>query len=98
MAEGLDSDEKDRQKKTESILLWVRNVEIATQQGPHVSYQWYLHNLYCARDINNNNDNNLAVQKICYSMLVVINIEVSFDGGSVVYSCWAVSDFVAQLS
>ena len=36
MAEGLDSDEKDRQK-TESILLWVRNVEMATQQGPHVS-------------------------------------------------------------
>lgn len=34
MAEGVDSDDTDRQK-TESILLWVRNVEIATQQGPH---------------------------------------------------------------
>ena len=43
MAEGLDSDERDRQKKTESILLWRRNVEIATQQGPHVSYELYLH-------------------------------------------------------
>ena len=35
MAEGLEPDERDRQKN-ESIRLWLKNVELATHQGPQV--------------------------------------------------------------